>query len=900
MRNWALITLLGCGTESKETGGPAEVAALPDLDGDGHPEGEDCDDEDPETHPEATELCDGADNDCDGDIDEGIASDWFPDLDGDGFGEDDGMVEDCEAPESHVSEGGDCNDEDPETHPNASESCDGADNDCDGETDEELELIWYADLDGDGFGNGADSAVTCLPPEGYIDTEGDCDDTTPESYPDAPELCDGLDNDCDGEADEGVGFIWYMDQDGDGFGDLASTEEDCEAPSGHAQESGDCDDNDSFVYPEAAELCDYIDNDCDGDTDEDDAEDALEWFLDSDGDGFGDPAEVYMACYLPDGYVADSTDCDDQRALSSPDASEYCTGHDDDCDGDTDEDDAEDAPEWFMDADSDGFGNPEEGHMACYLPDGYVADSTDCDDQRALSSPAATEYCNGIDDDCGGDTDEDDAADALEWYLDSDGDGFGSTATAEACYLPDGYVADSTDCDDGRTLVHPAATEFCNGIDDDCDGAVDENDSADAAVWFADDDGDGFGDLLSPYSACYSPVGHVADSTDCDDSRYLSSPSALEYCNSHDDDCDGTVDEEDSIDSAEWWADGDGDGFGTSGTPAAACSQPAGYVSGDGEAEDCNDEDEEIGPDAAEICDGLDNDCDGDTDDDDSGLELSTASIWYRDSDADSYGNPYSTALSCGQPSGYLPSAGDCDDNRAGVNPDASEICNGLDDDCNGDTDDADSSLDLSSASTWYLDSDNDSYGGSISDLSCSQPNGHVAAGGDCDDSSNAVGPAAPEVCNGIDDNCQDGEDEGLPDNDGDGICNGQDTEECDGIDNDGDGQGDEGLLCSYYIQGFELDDGVDISVNGVLLHSYRGLLSSSQPDVHFDAQPGQSISVYAYDTYGVCRHIGAIVLVNVASGIGTTLSAGSADLCPTAGSSSPFFSLNTTIPGIF
>ena len=133
--------------------------------------------------------------------------------------------------------------------------------------------------------------------------------------------------------------------------------------------------------------------------------------------------------------------------------------------------------------------------VACTRPVGYVADDHDCDDHRALTNPAATELCNGFDDDCDSLTDEPDAADAATWHADSDGDGFGNAASpAIACDRPDGHAKDSTDCDDTRKAVHPGATEVCNGLDDDCDGLLDDADpSLDLSTrptWYKDADGD--------------------------------------------------------------------------------------------------------------------------------------------------------------------------------------------------------------------------------------------------------------------------------------------------------------------------------------------------------------------------------------------------------------------------
>ncbi|MBM4365877.1 MAG: putative metal-binding motif-containing protein, partial [Deltaproteobacteria bacterium] len=155
-----------------------------------------------------------------------------------------------------------------------------------------------------------------------------------------------------------------------------------------------------------------------------------------------------------------------------------CNGIDDDCDGSTDEDSAADASTWYADGDGDGYGDASSSTVACDAPAGSVADATDCDDTSSDVSPAATELCNGIDDDCDGSTDEDSAADASTWYADADGDGYGNaTSRATACDAPTGFIADDSDCDDGEASVNPAATEVCDGLDNDCDGNTDPDDA---------------------------------------------------------------------------------------------------------------------------------------------------------------------------------------------------------------------------------------------------------------------------------------------------------------------------------------------------------------------------------------------------------------------------------------
>ena len=206
--------------------------------------------------------------------------------------------------------------------------------------------------------------------------------------------------------------------------------------------------------------------------------------------------------------------------------------------------------------------------------DGYTT-ATDCDDGDASVYPGADELCNGADDDCDGEVDED-SADSATWYADTDGDGYGDPEQGvDACEAPSGTVADASDCDDAQASVHPGADEYCDGQDDDCDGTTDEGDAVDALTWYADADGDGFGDGGSTTSACAQPSGYLADASDCDDGAASINPDAMEVYDGADDNCDGDVDfldlsradlkllgegYGDRAGQAVAWADTDGDG----------------------------------------------------------------------------------------------------------------------------------------------------------------------------------------------------------------------------------------------------------------------------------------------------------------------------------------------------
>ncbi len=278
-----------------------------------------------------------------------------------------------------------------------------------------------------------------------------------------PETCNGIDDDCDGTIDNGVQLTFYLDGDGDEFGNPAFTALSCTAPMGYVVENTDCNDNDPDINPNAAEICNALDDDCDLGVDEN----LLSTFYeDGDGDSFGNVLQTTLACAAPQGYVADNTDCNDSNGGINPAATESCNLLDDDCDLSIDEGVLS---IFYGDGDGDSFGNVLQTTLACTAPQGYVSDNTDCDDSNGGIHPAATESCNGLDDDC--DLSIDEGVLSL-FYADADGDSFGNALQPTlACTAPQGYVSDNTDCDDSNGGIHPAATESCNGLDDDCSGS---------------------------------------------------------------------------------------------------------------------------------------------------------------------------------------------------------------------------------------------------------------------------------------------------------------------------------------------------------------------------------------------------------------------------------------------
>ncbi|MFT4974437.1 MAG: hypothetical protein ACI8S6_000319 [Myxococcota bacterium] len=260
--NWKHISLIfglltiGCDSDKGAT----------DADGDGFSSDEDCDDADAAISPDAEEVCDGVDNNCDDEIDNeaGDASDWFVDADADGYGDASDTTAACEAPTGYVDNADDCDDTDATLSPDTS---------------------WYADADSDGYGADDSSIVQCEEPSGHVMDATDCDDGNDTVYPSAAEGCDGIDHDCDGEIDN--------DFDGDGFSD-----DTCGGL--------DCDDSSADYAPDVAEGCDGTDHDCSGEIDND-----------VDGDGYSDEA-------------CGGLDCDDSDSALFPDSTGFC-GYYDSC-----------------------------------------------------------------------------------------------------------------------------------------------------------------------------------------------------------------------------------------------------------------------------------------------------------------------------------------------------------------------------------------------------------------------------------------------------------------------------------------------------------------------------------------------------------------------------------------
>ena len=363
-----------------------------------------------------------------------------PDLDGDGYGA------------LGCADGTDCDDDDADVFAGNVELCDaaGRDEDCDPTTRGGI------DDDGDGF----ESSACC----NGSDCGPDCDDARFTSNPDGADVCNALDDDCDGTIDEMVRVSGFIDADRDGFGDSSMPRTACETEVGFSVTGGDCDDTPGTGItrsPGQPEFCDGLDNDCDPQIDEMAA--PLDWFADEDGDGFGSRSSgpAVSSCSPVADHVLNDRDCDDRSSSFSPRAPEVCNGLDDDCNGLSD---FQIAPGDFEDDDGDRVVD-----LAC-APLGR-----DCDDRSPSVGSGDPEICDGRDNDC--DTRVDEGAASAVFFRDADGDGYGTDrgGAVVGCTPPVGYVSRGGDCDDADRDRSPIATEVCDGSDADCDGTIDES-----------------------------------------------------------------------------------------------------------------------------------------------------------------------------------------------------------------------------------------------------------------------------------------------------------------------------------------------------------------------------------------------------------------------------------------
>ena len=720
-----------CDTDDVDEDCDPTTFGFRDLDGDDEPDaaccnvsdageracGTDCDDVRAGVNPNVPEVCDGRDNNCDGNVDEERLLTFWPDSDGDTFGDPAGApVMGCTAPPGYAVNDRDCDDTATGVNPSVSERCDaaGVDENCDGVTPPCPCFI-------------GETRPCTLPGICAIGTEACVDGEWASSCSIAPvtETCNGLDDDCDGAEDEGLKVVCYVDADNDGYAAPGARRADaCPDPSrpgllgcpnftthrAPMDPSLDCADGDPTRRPGASELCNAIDDDCDGIVDE---TLRVACFADVDNDTYAPASSTMtMECPVSERVAvggcplgttnrapgSGSTDCDDMASARRPGATEVCTSGasvDDDCDGMVDEGVSVSC---FADDDGDGYAAAgASASMQCradsrptfgFCPIGFAAlaptgpGSTDCRPMNAAVSPAANELCDAM-------------------MIDENCDGVANPTTLCMCSgtetrtcLEAGVCGTGTQqCASGAwgpCTVGPVA-EVCDGRDEDCDGTIDDDLRV---TCYADEDDDDYAPAGASAST-HCPVGgraHVGGcpvgttnlapgvgTTDCNDALASVRPGGAEVCTDAgpavDEDCDGLTDEALRVSC---YADGDNDTYApTSSGATSRCRDasrpaagfcPALYTDrAPALAADCDDSASNIRPGAAESCDRLDFDC-------------SSGGGEALDEDVDGDGHaPLGASCSGGFP------ADDCNDLRADTYPGAAEVCDRHDANCTGD-----------------------------------------------------------------------------------------------------------------------------------------------------------------------------------------------------------------------
>jgi large repetitive protein len=473
-------------------------------------------------YPSAIELCDGLDNDCDS-----ILPTNETDDDNDGYV--DCTIDTNGWDGSSISGGDDCDDIEPSIYPGADEYCDGSDNNCDGSIDENTAIdasIWYLDTDGDGYGDSSNTVIDCSQPTNYTSDGTDCNDSDNSIYTSAPELCDGIINDCN----TNILPTTETDDDGDGYVDCSI---DANGWDGSSISGGDdCDDAENTVYPNAIELCDGLDNDCNSvlpsNEIDDDSDGYVEctidsngwdgssisggndcddtngqyyvistWYLDFDFDGYGNSSLSLNSCSPLFGYIADNSDCDDTDNTVYPNAAEVCDGQINDCNSTS-------VPTNETDDDSDGF-------VDCTIDangwdGGPIFGGDDCNDTDDTLYPNATELCDGLINDCN-------TANLSSTETDDDADGY-VECTIDSNGWDGSSISGGDDCDDTDSTAYPAATELCDGTDNNCDLTLPSNET--------DDDADGY--VECTIDANGWDGSSISGGDDCDDADGFTHP----------------------------------------------------------------------------------------------------------------------------------------------------------------------------------------------------------------------------------------------------------------------------------------------------------------------------------------------------------------------------------------
>ncbi|MCB9743787.1 MAG: hypothetical protein H6740_14400 [Alphaproteobacteria bacterium] len=568
------------------------------------------------------------------DVNPGAAETWYDGVDQDcaadnDFDADGDFFNTSEYRDRDLQLGNDCQDADPNANPGAFESClTDYDDDCDGYINEHGArydtVDFYYDGDEDGFGDELSTARQgCEDYDQYGDLSMDPQGYTSITNDDCD---DSHDQTFPGAAETESSTSCRRDDDEDGYGD--------DSASGRVTPGTDCNDNNASINTAATEVWyDGVDQDCDDHSDYDadfDGEDREA----NGGDDCDDTDASINTAATEVWYNGVDQDCDDSSDFDA-DGDGYDSDNygGDDCDDTTANINPNRQEVWYngVDQDCDGLSDYDAD------VDGFDSDSyggTDCDDTNAGINTSATEvWYNGVDQDCSGGSD-----------YDADGDGEDS----------DGYSG--ADCDDTDASINTSATDtWYDGVDQDCDGASDY-----------DADGDGENHI---YSSASSGTTDCHEGTSLDNTSTYPNAAALAPALIN-------------AGAVETWYDGtDQDCDGLSDYDADMDGEDSETYSGS----DCDDDDIGINTGATEVCDSVDNDCDGDIDDADANLDTSTGSTFYEDTDSDGYGDPSSTVDACLVPSGYVSNSEDCDDTTDTISPDDPEVCwDAVDDDCSG------------------------------------------------------------------------------------------------------------------------------------------------------------------------------------------------------------------------
>jgi len=306
------------------------------------------------------------------------------------------------------------------------------------------------------------------------------------SYTLKTEICNGIDDDCDGSVDEGLLTTYYADADGDGYGSDVSTTQACSVPVGYVSIGGDCNDNNNSINPDAVEICNGVDDDCDGNIDN---------------------GIVLSECQI----------CDEGNLIDLP------------------------IIDWYQDADGDGFGNASISIADCLQPDGYVSNSTDCDD----TDETITTVCFNVIVSTAG---TGGSITPLGQTNVNQGNNQLYTITPDCGYeivdvlvngnsigAVDSYTFENVQADQTISVTFSLKAEVCNGLDDDCDGITDnvpnlsecqicqggELVNLPTSTWYADLDGDNHGDASSAVEDCVQPDDYVSSNDDCNDTDAL-------------------------------------------------------------------------------------------------------------------------------------------------------------------------------------------------------------------------------------------------------------------------------------------------------------------------------------------------------------------------------------------